>query len=656
MQHIDLSQASVDAEVIAPVARPKPDLPPVIPSLLECNDPPTDDERLAILARLIEVRREFEKWRPYAWTPFTPSELTSIPKNLSQHAIFLDQHYHIISGIRILPGELLEHILFLTLPVTKFQQAHQHANWHAQIYRLMKVCRKWRYVVFSSPRFWSYLPPIRIAGRFLTEKWAKRVRHPFDFYRDRSGEHPVVVELSILSHPTEWEAEWLAALISLAPRWESANLDTTWAMLDKLLPCITLQGLPNLREFRLLITNYDNSRTLSEEWTPLDLESKCPLLCHVSLVYVDKGCWDLPLSDLFGSLVKFPLSRLTEFDEEIETSAGTSTIRHFRPQVSRAVAATGEGTLRLERWVEANDLSFFQRSMSCYSSHVVSLNLVLNKPLHASASILASSSFSFPLLTDLTIVSDKEVPLLSLVLNTVRLSQCSLLKLSLHVFEREVGHLATILTLSPELQHLRLTGIPPEEDLLRMKFDPTLPSAVVAPKLEILEIEVPFPSEDTEATRMANGHALTDMVRSRVDLIDPAHRTYIARVSATVKTWDMFITRDVYDQLERNVASPDRELSTEEREHFELTTVYKWETALKTQVKQETLGRIPFLKRDYSVEERVIDGVVKEMEEYQIEGSDVRLLLVRFAGYEDQRRNPDLGFRSGIFRPSWIDT
>jgi len=146
------------------------------------------------------------------------------------------------------------------------------------------------------------------------------------------------------------------------------------------------------------------------------------------------------------------------------------------------------------------------------------------------------------------------------------------------------------------------------------------------------------------------------MVRSRVDLIDPAHRTYIARVSATVKTWDMFITRDVYDQLERNVASPDRELSTEEREHFELTTVYKWETALKTQVKQETFGRIPFLKRDYSVEERVIDGVVKEMEEYQIEGSDVRLLLVRFAGYEDQRRNPDLGFRSGIFRPSWIDT
>ena len=116
--------------------------------------------------------------------------------------------------------------------------------------------------------------------------------------------------------------------------------------------------------------------------------------------------------------------------------------------------------------------------MSHYSSHVVVLNITIDERLHAAASDLAAASFSLPFLTDLTIESRTKVPLFSLVLNTVKRSQCPLRNLSLHRFEDEDGCFSNILALSPELQHLKLTGIPPAEDLLRIQFDPTLPSTV----------------------------------------------------------------------------------------------------------------------------------------------------------------------------------
>ena len=221
--------------------------------------------------------------------------------------------------------------------------------------------------------------------------------------------------------------------------------------------------------------------------------------------------------------------------------------------------------------------------------------------------------------------------------------------------ENEEGCLANILALSPELQHLKLTGIPPAEDLLRMQFDPMLPSAVLVPKLETLEIEVAPGWRDFEEIIIAKGQALTDMLRSRVNIADAAHRTYVARPFATVKTWDLNIARGVYDLLERSVVSPKRKLSTEERILFELRTLGKWEGILRRNMKREVPGMSAFLKRDYHVAGKEVSDVVKEMEEYQIQGSDIRLLLVRLAGSEHLHVILTSTSRNGIFRPSWTE-
>ena len=484
-----------------------------------------------------------------------------------------------------------------------------------------------------------------MTDRVLTEESEKRAKQLFDMYRERSGEHPVFVELGTCAPPTQpeewkreitWQEDRLAVLISLAARWESVILDTTRTTLDELLLRLAPHDLPNLRHFRLSIKNDDKSRRLSEEWTPLDLRSKSPLLRRISLVYIDVRGWAPVVSDPPRSLVKFPLSRLTEFDESIKTFAGTCTIRHIRSPASGATAAIPEDTLRLEKWIGPNQISFLQYAMNRHSSHIVVLTLTISEVLYTAASAFATASYCLPLLTDLTINSAVKLPLFPFVLNTVRLSRCSLRRLTLHGFDDdEVGHLANILALSPELQHLNLKGIPAVVDLLRMQFDPTLPNAVLVPKLKTFEIEVHPGWRDSEENMKAKGHALTDMVLSRVDLVNPAHRAYVARLSAAVRTSTTSTAMRVYDQLERSVVSPDRALSTEDREVFELGTLQKWVSPLRKCVKQLGPGMNPFQGKDYDVAGRAVDNVVKAMEEYQIHGSDIRLLLVKPSRSED---------------------
>lgn len=151
-----------------------------------------------------------------------------------------------------------------------------------------------------------------------------------------------------------------------------------------------------------------------------------------------------------------------------------------------------------------------------------------------------------------------------------------------------------------------------------------------------------------EDIMMAKGHALTGMVRSRVDLVDPAHRIYVAELSAMVKTSNPYIARKMYDYLERSTALPDRQLSP----IAGLKMLGKWDDVLRKNMKREAAALRAALKRDYHVEGSAVDEGVKEMEEYQIQGSDIRLLLARFAGLWGSGELLTGCSRNGILRVS----
>ena len=105
------------------------------------------------------------------------------------------------------------------------------------------------------------------SNQILTEESEKRARQLFDMHRERSGAHPVVVELSVCTRPmilkemqrkVDWEESRLTVLLSLAPRWETAILETSRATLDQFLLRLFVKDFPNIQEIKLSFKNDDH--------------------------------------------------------------------------------------------------------------------------------------------------------------------------------------------------------------------------------------------------------------------------------------------------------------------------------------------------------------------------------------------------------------
>ncbi|KIL61468.1 hypothetical protein M378DRAFT_855990 [Amanita muscaria Koide BX008] len=109
------------------------------------------------------------------------------------------------------------------------------------------VSRQWRTAFLSYPPIWAsltlsdntYASPRMLNPNAYTESYAKEVNRRLALYLERSGEHPLRLDICLWSvHPKAFAMMVLEMLSACSHRWQTAKLDLfrDWP-LDSILPC-----------------------------------------------------------------------------------------------------------------------------------------------------------------------------------------------------------------------------------------------------------------------------------------------------------------------------------------------------------------------------------------------------------------------------------
>ncbi|KAF5334691.1 hypothetical protein D9611_011949 [Ephemerocybe angulata] len=296
-----------------------------VPRLFQCNDVPTEEERLAILGCIEIVQAKLDNLKLLA----VGGDITSthdgsgvLLEALTEHHIkLLNAHRALLHGFRNLPSEVVEVIFDDTLEIASSNKRH------LQLSTLMRVCASWRLTALHSPRVWSTLPEFvwdqDSSYRFLrggqeSEReaflWLKRTA---TLYLERSGVYPLTFTFHVFSGIDdlllpEFESLFMA-LVAHCRRWANVDLHIIPAMLTKV---SGIAGhLPLLRSLSL------NMRGVGKLPTEvMSIFSSCPSLVHVTL----QAC-QLDIGEESKLLENLPWSQLKTFTINYYSSLGGHT-------------------------------------------------------------------------------------------------------------------------------------------------------------------------------------------------------------------------------------------------------------------------------------------------------------------------------------------
>ncbi|KAL1674867.1 hypothetical protein EV122DRAFT_281601 [Schizophyllum commune] len=257
---------------------------PSLLGLLSSNRAPTDDERRSTLALI-------QDWR--AEEAALEAEVRALQAALTQKFAKLEDvrgriHLHrgILSPLRSLPLEVLQHIFRLTLPATH----NALLSPDEPPILLTRVCRAWREMALGTPELWA---SFHIVCTPFDSDMSERAREVVELrlravetWLARSGTWPLDIsiraELEAGIRLTSTVTAVLRAILPHSRRWRNMAVVATMEEMAELLPLHL--DLPQLRSFAFCQLGQSVHLGADESFWPIVL-SGAHSLQHVTLLY-----------------------------------------------------------------------------------------------------------------------------------------------------------------------------------------------------------------------------------------------------------------------------------------------------------------------------------------------------------------------------------
>lgn len=433
------------------------------PHLIYCNNPPNDEEFLAVRHTIgVAMARQQAQ----------SGKFISSAKYAQSLQEYIQVHLAVLNPIRRIPPEILGEI-FMNYLEESFDPFYNHPP-----LVLAHICHRWRQVALSTAQLWRHLPRT-VFGREVEVWETKRVAY-LKFLLQHSSNAPITFYFS-RTVKTEAGNNILTLLLGHCERWESISLvisDDVCSLFSE------VQGrLPNLIRLRLNIV---------QGRSPFTIFQDAPKLREISL---GRKLWP-------GSL-SLPWKQITSFHEDA-------------PNFERLARLLAESSN-----LEKLDIDLV-REWDITSAALPSLKLL---PHLTSLALWSSSGSSFtPLLSNLFLPALTEVfcgrfssnthILLNNLDKMIKRSDCSLQHLVLHLNTRD-NDITGILSLTPQLRILEIFGIDGRLKSALSERNRTLGWAVV-PQLETLTCWIHSGSVNLRSltrTRCASNIVETDRCR-----------------------------------------------------------------------------------------------------------------------------------------------
>ncbi|KAF7357887.1 hypothetical protein MVEN_00834900 [Mycena venus] len=245
-------------------------------SQLGTNYCPRDEELPQIKALLFEPSQRLKRLDDEI--AVLQKALDKLSKERDALSAYVEAHEVLMSPIRRLPLDILEHIFVACLPT------HRNCVMSAQEAPVIlgRICSYWRTISLATPRLWSRLHIVEPTGleqpnSLNTLRRLQRLEVA-DLWLRRSGECPLSISLnpspdplksgsSVMSSPGSATnpALFLTALIQFAPRWQNIRLVAQLSALEAL-SRLTEDDVPLLKQLDI-VCFADAQGTNDDQWT-----------------------------------------------------------------------------------------------------------------------------------------------------------------------------------------------------------------------------------------------------------------------------------------------------------------------------------------------------------------------------------------------------
>lgn len=300
-----------------------------VPSLLRCNDAPSDEE----VVHIHRVLRE------------TEARVTALEaKNGYVHDRYINffrSHLKLLSVLRRLPTEILVEIFLHVLEVPT-DPTHNSPPW-----RLGHICRRWRNIALGTPMLWTALPPLYLSNVNSTQsRWKSNCLAALLV---RSSTQKLSFHLSKQQGPPCADDPTLSLLFEHSNRWEQISLDITdrsWAYFSSV-KC----RLASLRSLTLNLTSLAG-RIQGD----VDVFKIAPALREVCIS-----------ASTFNEVIGLPRSQLTSFAEEIVDSIHFNLALSTSPSIKKLsfiLDPSIEGSIDIPPTTQASLKTLIIRSFS----------------------------------------------------------------------------------------------------------------------------------------------------------------------------------------------------------------------------------------------------------------------------------------------------
>ncbi|KAF8180122.1 hypothetical protein BJ912DRAFT_929458 [Pholiota molesta] len=302
--------------VVAAFRAPKVEPPPAspIPHLLLSNIPPSDAEAAVVRGVIDKAREEYtrilsadaENQGSESWTENNQRE---------RIADFIDQHQRILSSIRCLPPEILQHIFLYFADNPRSYGLDIDPRW-----AIGQVCHSWRASALSLSSLWSKLPSLYMNG---SKKYKETRLNFFREFLRRSRGAPLNVSVIEFGWPGTYDGSThpiLTLLLSHCERWEYLSMDVSVPTL------LGLQGIKGRLPLLQILSLDIDARDSANDFPPslVDIFRVAPRLQEV-IIAGNSATTELALP--FSQLIRYETaSRTVSFDDypQLQVFAATS--------------------------------------------------------------------------------------------------------------------------------------------------------------------------------------------------------------------------------------------------------------------------------------------------------------------------------------------
>ncbi|KAJ6488541.1 hypothetical protein C8R47DRAFT_978600 [Mycena vitilis] len=267
-------------------------------NLLHSNYIPTSEEVVKIREWSASPLKELARLE--AEINHTHALLYDLQRSYRQLKASVDAHLALLSPMRSLPPEVLQHIFSMTLPLDR--NAVMHAS-EAPVL-LGRVCRGWRKITFATPELWRSIhvvcPPSNLADSEFASAQIKAMQE----WLARSGACPLSISIRVseagyggLGTAVAAANPFVEAILPLANRWKNIELRVPTDALDSFRYLQGGSDVPLLQTVAITnggsLARDDCSDSMHTRSASLLFLQRAPRLRSLSLMH--EGNVDLPL-------------------------------------------------------------------------------------------------------------------------------------------------------------------------------------------------------------------------------------------------------------------------------------------------------------------------------------------------------------------------